>query len=67
MSRHTVRVTVNGEPRETEVEARLLVEEAGRATGLPSTDPVRFGAEVLAEAVEVARRAGAGQHPAGPR
>ena len=42
-----------------EVEARLLVEEAGRATGLPSTDPVRFGAEVLAEAVEVAR-AGAG-------
>lgn len=43
-----------------EVEARRLVEEAGRATGLPSTDPVRFGAEVLGEAVEVARRAGAG-------
>ena len=43
-----------------EVEARQLVEEAGRATGLPSTDPVRFGAEVLAEAVEVARRARAG-------
>lgn len=41
-----------------EVEARRVVEEAGRATGLPSTDPVRFGADVLAEAVEVARRAG---------
>jgi uncharacterized NAD-dependent epimerase/dehydratase family protein len=40
-----------------EVEARQLVKEAGRATGLPSTDPVRFGAEVLAEAVEVAQRA----------
>jgi len=40
-----------------EVEAHRLVEAAGRATGLPSTDPVRFGAEVLAEAVEVARRA----------
>jgi uncharacterized NAD-dependent epimerase/dehydratase family protein len=43
-----------------EDEARRLVEEAGRATGLPSTDPVRFGAEVLAEAVEAARRARAG-------
>ena len=43
-----------------EDEARRLVEEAGRATGLPSTDPVRFGAEVLAEAVEEARRSRAG-------
>jgi uncharacterized NAD-dependent epimerase/dehydratase family protein len=43
-----------------EVEARQLVKAAGRATGLPSTDPVRFGAEVLAEAVERARWAGAG-------
>ncbi len=41
----------------SEEEARRRVEEAGRATGLPSTDPVRFGAEPLAEAVEKARRA----------
>jgi len=39
-----------------EEEARRLVEEAGRATGLPSTDPVRFGAGPLADAVEEARR-----------
>jgi uncharacterized NAD-dependent epimerase/dehydratase family protein len=38
-----------------EDEARRWVEEAGRATGLPSTDPVRFGAGDLAEAVEQAR------------
>ncbi|MCL7960842.1 MAG: DUF1611 domain-containing protein [marine benthic group bacterium] len=37
-----------------EDEARRVVEEAGVATGLPSTDPVRFGAEALAEAVEAA-------------
>jgi uncharacterized NAD-dependent epimerase/dehydratase family protein len=37
-----------------EDEARRVVEEAGVATGLPSTDPVRFGAEALAEAVEEA-------------
>jgi uncharacterized NAD-dependent epimerase/dehydratase family protein len=41
----------------TEDEARRFIEEAGRVTGLPSTDPVRFGAEPLAEAVEEARRA----------
>jgi len=40
-----------------EDEARRFIEEAGRVTGLPSTDPVRFGAEPLAEAVEEARRA----------
>jgi uncharacterized NAD-dependent epimerase/dehydratase family protein len=40
-----------------EDEARRLIDEAGNATGLPSTDPVRFGAEPLAEAVEAARRA----------
>ncbi len=39
-----------------EDEARRLVEEAGRVTGLPSTDPVRFGAGSLATAVEEARR-----------
>ncbi len=41
----------------TEDEARRFIEEAGRVTGLPSTDPVRFGAEPLADAVEKARRA----------
>ena len=34
-----------------EDEARRVVTEAGEATGLPSTDPVRFGATPLAEAV----------------
>lgn len=38
-----------------EDEARRIVQAAGEATGLPSTDPVRFGAEPLAEAVEAAR------------
>jgi uncharacterized NAD-dependent epimerase/dehydratase family protein len=42
-----------------EEEARRLVDEAGRVVGLPSTDPVRFGAEVLAEAVEMRRAAAA--------
>jgi len=45
----------------TEDEARLQVDEAGRRTGLPSTDPVRFGAEPLADAVEEARRASDGR------
>jgi len=40
-----------------EDEARRLVEKAGRVVGLPSTDPVRFGAEPLAEAVETRRAA----------
>jgi len=40
----------------SEDEARRVVEEAGRVTGLPSTDPVRFGAEPLAAAVEEARQ-----------
>jgi uncharacterized NAD-dependent epimerase/dehydratase family protein len=49
--------------------ARRFIEEAGRATGLPSTDPVRFGAEPLAVAVEEARRAlsgGAERSPQSP-
>jgi len=39
-----------------EDEARRAVEDAARVTGLPVTDPVRFGAAPLAEAI-VARRA----------
>ena len=34
-----------------EAEARRAVEDAARATGLPATDPVRFGAAPLADAV----------------
>lgn len=34
-----------------EDEARREVERAGEVTGLPSTDPIRFGAEALAEAI----------------
>ncbi|MFQ5689376.1 MAG: DUF1611 domain-containing protein [Gemmatimonadota bacterium] len=34
-----------------EAEARRLVAEAGSLTGLPVTDPIRFGVEVLAVAV----------------
>lgn len=37
-----------------EAEARQAVEAAGEATGLPSTDPVRFGAGALAAAVREA-------------
>ena len=34
-----------------EAEAALDVAQAARATGLPATDPVRFGAGPLAEAI----------------
>lgn len=37
--------------------ARAAVEAAARDTGLPATDPVRFGAGPLADAVEAVRRA----------
>jgi uncharacterized NAD-dependent epimerase/dehydratase family protein len=36
----------------SEREARLAVEAAAQATGLPATDPVRFGAAALVDAVE---------------
>ncbi len=36
----------------SESEAESAVEEASRLTGLPATDPVRFGADVLLQAVE---------------
>lgn len=35
-----------------ESDARLAIEEAGRETGLPAADPVRFDSEPLAEAIE---------------
>jgi uncharacterized NAD-dependent epimerase/dehydratase family protein len=38
-----------------EDEARAAVDRAQRETGLPATDPVRFGAEPLAEAILAAR------------
>ena len=41
-----------------ECEARAAIRQAAEATGLPTTDPVRFGADPLAEAVEAQRRAG---------
>lgn len=34
-----------------EAEARQAIDQASEQTGLPATDPVRFGAEVLADAV----------------
>ncbi len=40
-----------------EREARAAVVEAARATGVPATDPVRFGAGPLAEAVLAAHAA----------
>lgn len=40
-----------------EDEARRAVEDAARVTGLPVTDPVRFGARPLAEAIAAARSA----------
>ena len=39
-----------------EAEARRAVDDAGRATGLPATDPVRFGAAPLADAVLAATK-----------
>lgn len=41
--------------------ARAAVDAASRETGLPATDPVRFGAEPLADAVEALRRARAAE------
>jgi uncharacterized NAD-dependent epimerase/dehydratase family protein len=35
-----------------EEEARKLVDEAARHTGLPATDPVRYGCENLVDALE---------------
>src|SRR5262249_23727607 len=36
----------------SEEEARFHIEEATRVTGLPATDPVRFGAEPLLQPLE---------------
>jgi uncharacterized NAD-dependent epimerase/dehydratase family protein len=41
-----------------EREARAAIRHAADATSLPATDPVRFGADALAEAVDAQRRAG---------
>ncbi|HEY6866865.1 MAG TPA: DUF1611 domain-containing protein [Candidatus Eisenbacteria bacterium] len=51
-----------------EAAARAACERAGRETGLPATDPVRFGAESLAEAVRAlaARRSGTVARAAAP-
>jgi uncharacterized NAD-dependent epimerase/dehydratase family protein len=49
-----------------EAAARAAVEAAAHETGLPATDPVRFGAEPLADAVEAARRARAATRGAAP-
>jgi uncharacterized NAD-dependent epimerase/dehydratase family protein len=38
--------------------ARAAVRRAAETTGLPATDPVRFGAEALADAVDAERRVG---------
>jgi uncharacterized NAD-dependent epimerase/dehydratase family protein len=46
-----------------EREARAAVRDAAAATGLPATDPVRFGAEPIADAVEAERRAGRERAP----
>jgi uncharacterized NAD-dependent epimerase/dehydratase family protein len=54
---HVVGVALNTAELD-EREARAAVHCAAEATGLPATDPVRFGADVLAEAVEARRRAG---------
>jgi uncharacterized NAD-dependent epimerase/dehydratase family protein len=49
-----------------EAAGRAAVEAAARETGLPATDPVRFGAAPLADAVEAARRARAAGRAATP-
>ncbi len=39
-----------------EDEARAVVDEAAKSTGLPATDPVRFGVEKLLDALEAMRK-----------
>lgn len=39
----------------TEDDGRRAIEEARAATGLPATDPVRFGADVLVDAITAVR------------
>jgi uncharacterized NAD-dependent epimerase/dehydratase family protein len=59
-SSRVVAISLNtmGEP---DAEARQAIDQAARQTGLPATDPIRYGAGPIADAVEASRVAWRGR------